>query len=198
MGVVETLAVALGASWASGINLYAAVATLGLFGRLGVIDLPAGWQVLENPLVIGAGALMYVVEFVLDKVPGVDSLWDGLHTFIRIPAGAVLAYAAVGDVDPSLALAAGLVGGGIATVNHATKAGLRLAINTSPEPVTNSLASVTEDATAVGGLWLAALHPELFVAALILWLLLLAWLLPKLWRFLRHGLGRLATYTGRR
>lgn len=193
MGIVETMALTLGASWASGINLYAAISTLGLMGVLGWLDLPAQWQVLQNPLVIGVAVILYLVEFGIDKVPGLDTFWDGLHTFLRIPAAALLAYSAAADAGPVLGLAAGLVGGTLGTANHAAKAGLRLAINTSPEPFSNTAASLGEDGLVFGGLALAAAHPALFLAALVLWLVLLAWLLPKVWRFLRSAYRRLAT-----
>ena len=187
--IVNTLALTMGAAWASGINLYAAVLVLGLLGVTENIVLPAGLQVLMNPLVIGAAGVMYVVEFFADKVPGVDTGWDTLHTFIRIPAGALLAAGAVGDVNPAIAVAAGIMGGGLAAASHATKAGTRVLINTSPEPFTNWTASVLEDVAVVAGLWTALHYPWVFIALLIVLILLMIWLLPKLWRGIKKVVG---------
>lgn len=185
MDTVHLMAITMGASWAAGINLYAAVTTLGLLGLLGGIDLPPGWEILMHPLVIAAGGLMYMVEFTADKVPGGDSAWDAIHTFIRIPAGAVLAYSGIHDVDPGLALAATLVGSSMSAANHSFKSGLRLAINTSPEPFTNWAASTTEDGLAFSGVALAIYHPVLFLSLLGLWILLLIWAIPRIWRFVQ-------------
>jgi hypothetical protein len=179
--LMATLALTMGASWASGINLYAALLVLGIGGSTGNIDLPPDLQVLENPMVIGAAGLMYFVEFFVDKTPGVDSGWDTLHTFVRIPAGAMLAAGAVGDVTPALEIAAGIMGGGMAATSHATKAGSRLLINTSPEPVTNWTASITEDLMVFAGLWTALNHPFVFLILLIIFIVIVAFLLPKLW-----------------
>lgn len=183
--LLATLTLTLGASWASGINLYAALLVLGIGGSTGNIDLPPDLEILQDPMVIGAAGLMYFVEFFVDKVPGVDSGWDTLHTFVRIPAGAMLAAGAVGDVGPALEIAAGLLGGGVAATSHATKAGTRLLINTSPEPVTNWTASITEDLMVLGGLWAALNHPIYFLVFLVLFLALVIWLLPKIWRLLK-------------
>src|SRR5690606_13897260 len=142
---LTALALLMGVSWASGINLYAVLLVLGWGGSTGHIDLPAELSVLEDPLVIAAAGIMYFVEFFADKIPGIDSVWDAIHTFIRIPAGAMLAAGAVGDVTPALEIAAGILGGGIAATSHATKASTRLLINTSPEPVSNWSASLSED-----------------------------------------------------
>lgn len=183
--LMATLALTMGASWASGINLYAALLVLGIGGSTGNIDLPPDLQVLENPMVIGAAGLMYFVEFFVDKTPGVDSGWDTLHTFVRIPAGAMLAAGAVGDVTPALEIAAGIMGGGMAATTHATKAGSRLLINTSPEPVTNWTASITEDLMVFAGLWAALNHPFVFLILLIVFIVIVAFLLPKLWRAIK-------------
>jgi len=137
-----------------------------------------------------------VVEFFADKIPGVDSTWDVLHTFVRIPAGAMLAAGAVGDVTPALSLAAGLMGGGLAASTHATKAGSRALINTSPEPFSNWTASVTEDVAVIGGLWTALNHPTLFVAFMIVFILLMIWLLPKLWRGIKTVFRKLRSFFG--
>jgi hypothetical protein len=180
--ITNIIALTMGVAWAAGINLYAAIATLGILGATGNMTLPADLQVLTNPLVIGAACLMYAVEFVADKMPGVDTGWDTIHTFIRIPAGALLAAGAVGDVDPAVSLAAALLGGTLAAGTHGVKAGSRLLINTSPEPLTNWTASIVEDIMVIGGIWAAVNHPWLFLVLLALSILLMVWLLPKLWR----------------
>jgi hypothetical protein len=180
--VVQTIALSMGLAWASGINLYATLFMLGVLQHGGHIALPPELAVVADPLVMFAAGLMYLIEFFADKIPGVDSGWDALHTFVRIPAGAVLAARALGDVSPAAELAAGLFGGAFAASSHALKAGTRLAINASPEPFSNIAASLSEDALVIGGLWTALHHPILFVLALVLFALLAAWALPKLWR----------------
>ena len=192
MDITQTIALTMGVAWASGINLYAAILMLGYMGTTGNIDLPPELQILTDPLVMVAAGFMYCVEFFTDKVPGVDTGWDVIHTFIRIPAGAVLAAGAVGDVGTGAQLAAGLVGGAVATGSHFTKAGTRVLINTSPEPVTNWFASVGEDVTVILGLWTALYHPVLFLVLLALFILLIAWLLPKIWR----GIKRVFRFIG--
>ncbi len=182
--IISVIALTLGVSWASGINLYAAMLMLGLLGASGHADLPAGLQILSHPLVIGAAGLMYAIEFFADKVPGIDSGWDSLHTFVRIPAGAVLAFGAVGEVGPAAQLAAAIVGGSLAAGTHFAKAGSRVLVNTSPEPFSNWTASATEDAAVIGGLWLALNHPVTFLGAAIVFIGLMIWLLPKLWRII--------------
>ena len=180
--ISSILALTMGVAWASGINLYAAILTLGLMGATGNISLPPGLEILTDPMVLMAAGLMYFIEFFADKIPGVDTTWDGLHTFIRIPAGAMLAAAAVGDINPAIELAAALVGGGLAASTHVAKAGSRALINTSPEPVSNWIASITEDVAVVVGLWTALHHPLLYLALLGLFIFLLAWMLPRFWR----------------
>jgi hypothetical protein len=179
------MALTLGVGWASGINLYAAVLALGMAGATGYTDLPPGLEIVQNPLVIGAAGLMYAVEFFADKIPGVDSVWDTLHTFIRLPAGALLAAGMFDDQSMALELAATIVGGGLAATSHATKAGSRVIINTSPEPFTNWTASIAEDVSVFGGVWLMLNQPWTFVGLLLAFLLLLVWLLPKIWRGLK-------------
>ena len=195
-GIIATLALTMGASWASGINLYAVLLVLGFGSATGNIDLPPDLDILSNPLVLGAAGLMYCVEFFADKIPGVDTGWDTLHTFVRIPAGAMLAAGAVGEVGPVMELAAAIVGGGLATTSHATKAGSRLLINTSPEPVSNWGASITEDVLVIGGLWAALNHPVLFLVFLVLFVLLAIWLLPKLWRLLKVIVQKILSFFG--
>jgi hypothetical protein len=182
MDLAHVIALTMGVAWASGINLYAAVLMLGLLGAGGHIVLPADLEPLTHPLVIGAAGLMYCVEFFADKVPGVDTGWDTLHTFVRIPAGAVLAAAAVGELSMPAQIAAALVGGTVTAGVHATKAGGRVLINTSPEPVSNWAVSIGEDVAVFAGLWAALNHPVAFLVALVAFLLLVAWLLPRIWR----------------
>jgi len=191
--IVNTIALTMGVGWASGINLYAALFMLGILGATGNVVLPPELLVLTSPLVLFAAAVMYLIEFFADKIPGVDSGWDALHTFIRIPAGAILAAGVAGTASPALVTAAALLGGGLATLSHATKAGTRVFINTSPEPFTNWTASVTEDAMVIGGIWAALHHPWLFLALVLVFIILSIWLLPKLWRFIK----KVFTFIGR-
>ena len=191
--MVGAIALMLGAGWASGINLYAAILALGLMGNMGAVELPPGLEMVQEPVVLMAAGLMYFVEFFADKIPGVDSGWDALHTFIRIPGGAVLAAAAVGHVDPAFQVAAVLVGGGLAATSHATKAGSRVMINSSPEPFSNWTASVVEDVAVIGGIWVSLHNPWLFIALMALFILLAIWLLPKIWR----GVKRMFRFIGR-
>lgn len=190
--ISAAIALSMGAAWASGINLYATILVLGLMGNSGAMPLPETMQIVQDPMVIGASALMYAVEFFADKFPGIDTGWDAIHTFIRIPAGAALAVAATGNVDPSISLAAAIVGGSLSAATHATKAGSRVMINASPEPVTNWMASISEDLAVFGGLWIALNHPLLFLAALVIFIILLIWLLPKLWRGIKKGFSAIA------
>lgn len=185
--LIATIALMMGASWAAGINLYATIGVLGLLGVSGNIVLPEQLQVLQDPLVIGAACLMYVVEFFADKTPGVDTGWDTIHTFIRIPAGVMLAAGAVGEVNPAIVIAAGILGGTISATSHSLKAGSRILINTSPEPFSNWAASFMEDVAVVAGLWTALHHPLVFMGLFLLFLLLAIWLLPKIW----HGIKAL-------
>ncbi len=187
--LVQVIALTMGVAWASGINLYATIGILGLMNMGGYVELPPDLQVLSDPLVIAAAGFMYCVEFFADKVPGVDTGWDALHTFIRIPAGAMLAAGAIGEVSPALQLAAAIVGGSMAAGSHFTKAGSRVMINTSPEPVTNWAASIGEDILVITGLWAALQHPLLFLILLVLFIVLMIWLMPKLWRGIKRVLG---------
>ena len=187
MGTLETLSLAMGTAWTSGINLYATIATLGIAGSAGMIELPPDLQILTNPLVIGVACLMYFIEFFADKVPYVDNGWDVVHTFIRIPAGAVLAAQAVGDVNPALELAALLVGGTVAAAAHGTKASVRLAANVSPEPFSNWFLSVGEDLAVLGGIWMIFNHPLLMAILVLGFTALAAWLIPKLYRLAKRG-----------
>lgn len=194
--IVNIISLTMGVGWASGINLYATILVLGLLGVTDNIILPANLQILMDPLVIGAAGVMYIVEFVADKVPGIDTGWDAVHTFIRIPAGVLLAAGAVGDVTPALGLAAGILGGGMATGAHATKSGSRVLINASPEPFTNWAASVSEDLAVIGGLWTALHYPWLFIVLMIAFILLMIFLLPKLWRGIKKVFGAIGRFFG--
>lgn len=180
--IISTLALTLGVAWASGINLYAAILMLGLLGNSGNMTLPPDLQILADPMVIAAAGFMYCVEFFADKIPGVDTGWDAIHTFIRIPAGALLAAGAVGDINPVMQLSAAILGGTLTAGVHATKAGSRVLINTSPEPFTNWGASLAEDVAVFAGLWAAINHPVLLIVLMIIFIALMIWLLPKLWR----------------
>ncbi|HID50266.1 MAG TPA: DUF4126 domain-containing protein [Chromatiales bacterium] len=186
---VQAIALLLGAGWAAGINLYAAMLMLGWLGLSDQTDLPPTLEILSNPMVMTAAGIMFSVEFFADKVPGMDSLWDAIHTFIRIPGGALLAAGAAQGLDIGAAgeLMGLILGGGLATTSHVRKASTRALINTSPEPVSNWSASVNEDLAVIGGLWTALHHPWLFIALLILFIGLAIWLLPKIWRALRSA-----------
>lgn len=184
MDTLDAIAAAAGLAWASGLRLYAVLFLTGLAGRMGWLELPGDLGLLEHPLVMAAAGFMLCVEFFADKVPALDSFWDAAHTFIRIPAGALLAAGALADQGTAAVLAAALLGGSLTGATHLTKAGSRIAINTSPEPVSNVIASTGEDGMAVGGLWLAFAHPLVFLALLALAVLGMLWLLPRVWRFL--------------
>lgn len=185
---LAALAAALG--WASGLRLYAVVFITGTAGYLGWLPLPAGLQILQNPLVLGLSFLLFVVEFVADKIPAVDSLWDAVHTFIRIPAGAALAAGALGADSATWAVMAALAGGSLAATAHAAKATTRAAANTSPEPFSNVLLSLAGDAAVPLMLWLAVEHPLVFWPALAAALLLAVVLIVVFFRFLRALLRR--------
>ena len=183
--VLQSVALASLLAWASGVRLYLVVFAVGLAGYMGYVELPAGLRILEHPWVIGAAGFMLAMEFLADKIPGIDSAWDAIHTFIRIPAGALLAAGATGDTLTALTVAAGILGGTITAGTHFTKAGGRAIINTSPEPVSNWAASFTEDAMVLGAIWFAFAHPVAFLAMLGLFILFMIWLVPKLWRGVR-------------
>src|SRR5262249_55254065 len=187
MDTLQTLSLAMGAAWTSGLNLYATVATLGLAGSAGMIQLPPDLQILTEPLVIAVACLMYFVEFFADKVPYVDNGWGVTATFLRIPAGALLAARAVGNVNPALDLAALLAGGTVALAAHGTKATVRLAVNVSPEPFSNWFASVGEDLSVLGGIWLIFHHPLVMVLLVLGFTAAAAWLIPRLYRLAKRG-----------
>lgn len=184
MDLLSQLALAGGLAWASGIRLYATLFIIGLLARFGYLHLPEQLMVLQHTWVLMASGIMVFGEFLADKVPGFDSVWDAVHTFIRIPAGAFLAWGAMGDATPAAQMAAAIIGGLITSGTHLAKSGSRAAINTSPEPVSNWTASFGEDGLVLGGLFLAISHPLAFLVLLVLFLALLVWLLPKVFRFL--------------
>lgn len=187
MSVLEILGLTLGASWTAGINLYATVAVLGLLQRFHFVgDLPGGLDALANPYVIGVAVFLYTIEFVADKIPYVDTVWDAVHTFIRVPAGAIIALAGTTQLNPSLRLIALLIGGGLALSTHGTKATVRAAANTSPEPFSNIALSIIEDVFVVGAVALAVLKPVAILAVILIFLLILVWILPKVVRRLRR------------
>ena len=191
MSPLETLGFALGTSFASGLNVYATVAAAGIMQRLGLVSLPESLQVLTHPIVLGLAVTLFVIEFIADKVPYVDSAWDAVHTFIRPPAAAVLSYSAFGNVSEEWKLGAALLAGSVALTSHGAKASTRAAANTSPEPVSNWVLSLFEDGLVVFLVWMAAEHPY-WTAAIVLVLVVLAVLLiRKLWRFTRQLIDRL-------
>jgi hypothetical protein len=200
MESIDTIALMMGAAWASGINLYATILVLGWLSGSGQIDLPPDLQVLGNPMVMLAAGGMYAVEFFADKIPGLDTLWDALHTFIRIPGGALMAAGAAQglDVGPAGELAGLLLGGGLSATSHAAKSGARAVINTTPEPVSNWTASVTEDISVFAGLWAALNHPWVFVVLLLGFLVAVAWLLPKIWRAIKRVVNTVRGWFGAR
>ena len=190
----QLLAIAATLGFASGIRLYAVLFIVGLAGYFGFVELPSGLAVLAHPLVLAASGFMCFVEFFADKVPGVDSLWDVVHTLIRIPAGAALAAAVFGDSSSALTFAAAILGGTLAAGSHFTKAGTRAVINTSPEPFSNWGASLTEDVAVGGLLWLAIAHPLAAGVVVLALIALMAWLLPKAWRAARRTFARLTGF----
>jgi hypothetical protein len=188
---VATLALVAGLAWASGLRLYLTLFVVGLLVHYRWVELPATLDILGNPWVLTASGIMLLAEFFADKIPGFDSFWDAVHTFIRIPAGAILAAAAVGPMDPELVAVAAILGGAIAGGTHATKAGARALINTSPEPVSNWTASTAEEAMLLAGLWAMIKYPLLFLAGLAIFIGVAVWLVPKLYRALRAALQAL-------
>ena len=197
MEALASLATAAGLGWASGVRLYAVVFFLGLLQFFGIYTLPANLQTLGNGWVMGAAGFMFLVEFLADKIPGFDSVWDAAHTFIRIPAGALLAAAAVAGGDPGMSVAAAILGGTVAAGSHITKASTRALINTSPEPFSNWTASFSEDALSIGAVWAALFYPLVFLGFLIVFFILTIWLLPKIWRGLKRVLASIRQLLGR-
>jgi hypothetical protein len=191
MNPLETLALALGTGFSSGLNLYATVATLGLLQRFAIIHLPQPMQVVSHPWVIGISVALYLVEFFADKIPFVDTLWDTIHTFVRPPAAAILAYAAAGAAPPEWRWGAALLAGGVALTSHGTKASARAAVNASPEPFSNWALSFSEDLLAVWLSWLASAHPVATIVLVTVLVALSAFLLFYLFRFARRAFQRM-------
>lgn len=181
----STLSLALGTAWTSGINLYATVSVLGLLQKFALTKLPGGLEVLDNWWIIGVAGFLYLIEFFADKIPYVDSVWDVVHTFIRVPAGAVVAYAATNDMDASVGVIATLLGGGLAFSSHGTKAALRAGANLSPEPVSNWVLSIVEDVIAFLGSILAVFAPILIAIVLAIFSVFFVWFAPKVVRAVR-------------
>ena len=196
MPVLQILGLALGAAWTAGINLYATVAALGLLQHYKLAQLPGGLHVLDNWIIIGVALFLYTIEFIADKIPYVDTVWDAVHTFIRVPAGAVIAFAGTSGMNPTVQVLALLLGGGLALSTHGTKATLRAAANTSPEPVTNWTLSILEDMVAVGAAVVMVLNPVIILVIIALFLLLLAWILPKVVRRLRRMMASARAFFG--
>ncbi len=190
----STISLALGTAWTSGINLYATVSVLGLLQKFGATKLPGGLDVLDNWWIIGFAGGLYLVEFFADKIPYVDSVWDVVHTFIRVPAGAIVAYAATNQLDPSITIPATLVGGSLAFASHGTKAAARVGANFSPEPVSNWALSFVEDGIVLIGVVLAVFAPMVIAAVLIIFLLFFIWFFPKVMRAVRKLFRAVAAF----
>lgn len=193
MDPISSIALASGLSWASGFRLYATVFIVGMLAKFELVSLPSSLDILTNPVVLGISGLLMIIEFLADKFPYIDSTWDSIQTFIRIPAGALLAMGAINSSDPTIATIAALLGGSLSGMTHATKAGSRVLINTSPEPVSNITTSFAEEGLLLGGGWLALMHPAIFIGVLFSLILLMLWMLPKLWR----GIKSIFTHIGK-
>ena len=191
---LSTLSLALGSAWTSGINLYATVSVLGLLQKFGGVKLPGGLEALDNWWIIGIAGGLYIVEFAADKIPYVDSVWDVIHTFIRVPAGAVVAYAATSQLDPTVTISAALLGGGLALASHGTKTAARVTANLSPEPVSNWTLSIVEDIIAFVGTLLAVFAPIVVAIILVLFLVGFLWFLPKIVRRLLRMFRAVSAY----
>jgi hypothetical protein len=198
MSLTQSIALYLGTAWASGLSLYATVLVLGMLEHSGYLHLPPALAIAANPWVMTAAGVLYVAEFAADKMPWVDSMWHAVHTFIRIPAGALLAVGALQPLDPSTQAVAALIAGALAAGSHGTKMSTRLALNLSPEPVTNWTASLLEDALAIGGLLLVAFFPIAFFALLAVLIVAVCYFLPRLWRAFFRGIAQLRTQWSRR
>lgn len=190
----STLSLALGSAWTSGINLYATVTVLGLLQKFGATKLPGGLDVLDNWWIIGVAGGLYVVEFFADKIPYVDSVWDVVHTFIRVPAGAIVAYAATNQLDASITIPAALVGGTLAFASHGTKAAARIGANFSPEPVSNWALSFVEDGIVLIGTVLAVFAPMIIMSILVIFVLIFIWFFPKVFRAIRRLFMAIAAF----
>ncbi|MFN0300274.1 MAG: DUF4126 domain-containing protein [Burkholderiales bacterium] len=189
--MIQNIALGAGLAWASGIRLYAALFLTGILATFGIVDLPYSLHLVTHPIVLTASGVMFVAEFLADKIPGFDTVWDAVHTFIRIPAGAILAAGSLGSMDPAYVAAAAIVGGMIASTSHATKTSTRALINASPEPFSNWTASLAEDVIAPAGLAIAFKFPLLFLALLVVFLIAAIILIRYIMRGLRNLVARL-------
>ena len=194
MDLFSTISLALGTAWTSGINLYATVTVLGLLQKFSATKLPGGLDVLDNWWIIGVAGFLYLIEFFADKIPYVDSVWDVIHTFIRVPAGAIVAYAATNDLDASISVPAALLGGSFAFASHGTKAAARVGANLSPEPVSNWLLSLIEDVIAFVGTALAVFAPLAIAVVLMVFLIFFVWFFPKVFRAVRRLFRAVAAF----
>lgn len=185
MDALNSLGILAGSSWGSGVNLYLTIAALGIAHRMSLITLPGNLAILDQYPVIGLAIILYLVEFVADKIPLIDSIWDSVHTIIRPVGGAALGYLAMGNYGPLAQIPAALASGSIALDSHLTKATTRVAINTSPEPFTNSIASVVEDISVGGMLFLIMGHPVIATILVLVFILLSLWFLKKMFRFMK-------------
>ncbi len=187
------LAMSAAMAWGAGLRLYLVVFVVGMLGKFGYVPLPETLKILTNPVVLGAAGFMSFIEFFADKIPWLDSVWDAVHTFLRVPAGAALAAGMLGDSGEGIALAAAIIGGTLTAGTHFGKAGTRAAVNTSPEPFTNIGLSITEDAVVAGGLALAMTHPLIFLALLLVFIVALVFLIRFILRGVSAILNRLST-----
>ena len=185
MDALSNIGLLLGSSWATGVNMYLTIAGLGIADRAGFVDLPGNMDAISHPLIIGAAILMFAVEFLADKIPVVDSAWDSVHTFIRPVGGAMMGYMAMAEMGPIAQIPVALLTGTVAADSHLTKATTRVAINTSPEPITNSVASVTEDGLVIGVLYLIAKHPIIAGISVIAFIVFSVWFLKIMFRFVK-------------
>jgi hypothetical protein len=190
----STLSLALGSAWTSGINLYATVTVLGLLQKFGAAKLPGGLDALDNWWIIGVAGGLYLIEFFADKIPYVDSVWDVVHTFIRVPAGVIVAYAATNHLDSSIYIPAALVGGGLAFASHGTKAAARIGANLSPEPVSNWVLSIVEDVIAFAGTLLSVFAPFVIAVVLAVFVILFLWFFPKVLRAIKRLFTAIAAF----
>jgi len=190
----STLSLALGSAWTSGINLYATITVLGVLQKFGLAKLPGGLDVLDNWWIIAVAGGLYLIEFFADKIPYVDSVWDVVHTFIRVPAGVIVAYAATNDLDPSVYIPAALIGGGLSFASHGTKAAARIGANLSPEPVSNWVLSLVEDVIAFAGTLLSVFAPVVIAVVLAIFVLLFVWFFPKVFRAMKRLFSAIAAF----
>lgn len=193
---IATLGTAMGSAWLSGINLYATVVTLGVLQKFQLVKLPGGLHILGEWWIIGLAVGLYLIEFVADKIPAVDSAWDAIHTFIRVPAGAILAATAFAEFDPAVKMVAMILGGGVALSSHGTKAATRVAANTSPEPVSNIALSIGEDIFTFGSAVMTAFFPVFILIVVVIFLIVVIWLAPKIIRALRKSYTRFKGLSG--